>query len=107
LSGAPVAGLTSTSGNSNAFGPSPLPLNTWTHIAQTFSGGTVTLYVNGVQVATTAVTGNIQDTTNPLEIGSDHIYGQYFQGSIDDVRIYNVALTPAQIQTDMATPVTP
>jgi len=104
FNGAPVAGLTLASGNSNTFGPSALPLNTWTHVAQTFDGSTVTLFVNGVVVNATLVTGSIQDTSNPLEIGSDHIYGQYFQGLIDDVRIYNIALTPAQIQTDMATP---
>ncbi len=106
--GGPVAGLTTSTGiNSNAFGPSVLPLNTWTHIAQTFDGSTVTVFVNGVPVATSAITGTIQDTTNPLEIGSDHIYGQYFQGLIDDVRIYNIALTQSQIQSDMATPVGP
>ena len=48
---------------------------------------------------------NLTTSTNPLTIGSDPIYGQYFQGMIDDVRVYNVALTSAQIQTDMATPV--
>ena len=33
------------------------------------------------------------------------IYGQFFQGTIDEVRVYNVALTAAQIQADMNTPV--
>ena len=58
------------------------------------------------QVASTAKTGNIATSTNPLTIGSDPIYGQYFHGLIDEVRIYNVALTAAQIQADMTTPVT-
>jgi hypothetical protein len=38
-----------------------------------------------------------------LSIGGDPLYGQYFSGRIDDVRIYNRALTQAQIQTDKAT----
>ena len=42
-----------------------------------------------------------------MQIGGDSIYGQYFQGTIDEVRVYNVALTPAQIQTDMNTPIAP
>ena len=46
-------------------------------------------------------------STNPLQIGSDSIYGQYFNGLIDEVRIYNTALSAAQIQTDMTTPVEP
>jgi chitodextrinase len=106
VTGAPVAGVTlSTSTNSNTFGPSALPTNTWTHLAETFDGSTIRLYVNGVQVGSTALNGTLLTSTNPLEIGSDHIYGQYFQGTIDEVRIYNVALTPSQIQADMASPV--
>ena len=50
-------------------------------------------------------TGAIATSTNPLQIGGDSIYGQFFAGLIDEVRVYNVALTAAQIQTDMATPV--
>ncbi len=62
-------------------------------------------YVNGTQVASTAHTGAITTSTNPLQIGGDSIYGQFFAGLIDEVRVYNVALTAAQIQTDQATPV--
>ena len=62
--------------------------------------------MNGVQVASGAQTGNIATSTNPLQIGGDSLYGQYFQGTIDEVRVYNVALTQAQIQSDMNTPLT-
>ena len=61
--------------------------------------------MNGTLAATQAKTGAITSSTNPLTIGSDPIWGQYFNGLIDDVRIYNTALTQAQIQTDMTTPV--
>ena len=61
--------------------------------------------MNGTQVASTAHTGAITTSTNQLQIGGDSIYGQYFAGMIDEVRIYNVALTAAQIQADQATPV--
>ena len=62
--------------------------------------------MNGTQVASTAHTGAISTSTNPLQIGGDSIYGQYFAGLIDNVRVYNVALTAAQIQTDQATAIT-
>ena len=55
-------------------------------------------------VATIAKTGAITSSTNALTIGSDPFYGQYFNGLIDNLRIYNTALTQAQIQTDMTTP---
>jgi hypothetical protein len=40
-----------------------------------------------------------------LQIGGDTFYGQYFAGRIDEVRVYNTALTQAQIQNDMSTAV--
>ena len=61
-------------------GPTASPVNAWTHVALTYDGTTLRLYVNGVQVATKAATGAIQTTTNPLWIGGNSPYGEYFQG---------------------------
>ena len=91
----------------DAYGTAALPANTWTHLAVTYDGSTVRLYVNGTQVGSVAHTGAIATSTNPLQIGGDSIYGQYFVGLIDEVRVYNTALTAVQIQADMTTPVTP
>ena len=88
-----------------SYGLTPLPLNTWTHIAQTYDGVTIRFYVNGVQVSSRAQTGNIVTTTNSLQIGGDSIYGQYFKGLIDDVRVYNRALSQAEVLTDSNSPV--
>ena len=82
-----------------------LATNTWTYLAGTYDGGTMRLYVNGVQVASRAQTGAIATSTNPLQMGGDSIYGQYFAGIIDEVRIYNRALSVAEILADMNTPV--
>ena len=87
------------------YGTAALNINTWAHLALTYDKITLRLFVNGVQVASRAQTANIATSTNPLQIGGDSLYGQYFQGLIDEVRIYNLALTAAQIQSDMATPV--
>jgi hypothetical protein len=76
-------------------------LNSWTFLAATFDGTTLRLYVNGTQVSSQARSGTILTSTNPLQIGGDSIYGQFFQGAIDEVRVYNVALTPAEILADM------
>ena len=62
------------------------------------------LYVNGVQVASKAASGTIQSSSSPLWIGGNQPYGEYFHGLIDDVRVYNRALSQAEIQTDMTTP---
>ena len=88
-----------------AYGTAALAVNTWTHLAVTYDGATLRLYVNGVQVSSKAQTGNLVTSTHPLQIGGDSIYGQYFQGTIDEVRIYNVMLLPSEIQADMGTPI--
>jgi len=89
------------------YGVSQLPLNTWSHLAATYDGASQRLYVNGVQIASRAQTGSMSVSSAPLRIGGNSIWGEYFQGRIDEVRIYNRALTAAQIQADMNTPVTP
>jgi methionine-rich copper-binding protein CopC len=80
-----------------------LPLNTWTFVSSTYDGATIRTYVNGTQVATKAQTGPIVSKSSPLHIGGDWS-GEMFTGIIDNVRIYNGALTAAQIQSDMTTP---
>ena len=102
--GYPAGAGTFGGNNVQAFGTSTLPLNTWTHLAATYDGATVRLFVNGTQVGTLAQAGTIATSANPLTIGGDPIYGQNFQGMIDEIRVYNTALTPAQIQTDMNAP---
>ena len=77
----------------------------WTHLAVTYDGANLRLYVNGVQTASRALTGSIVTTTGLLKIGGNAVSGEWFNGLIDEVRIYNRALTAAQIQTDMALPV--
>ena len=103
----PDAGLIAGGSYADAYGSAALTANSWTYLAETYDGATLRLYVNGTQVASTAHTGTISTSTNPLQIGGDSLYGQNFAGMIDEVRIYNTALTPTQIQTDQTTPVTP
>jgi hypothetical protein len=103
----PAAGGTWGSGNQNTFGTAGLAVNTWTHLAATFDGAMVRLYVNGVQVASQAQSATLAPTTGTLEIGGDAYPGEFFAGRIDEVRVYNRALTAAQITTDMNTPVGP
>jgi hypothetical protein len=88
-----------------ATGGSQLPLNTWTHLATTFDGSTLRLFVNGVQVGSTALSGSLLTSNGAVRIGGNNIWGGFFQGRIDEVRIFNVAKTAAQITTDMNTPV--
>ena len=100
----PAGGATIASSVAMSQGTAPLPVNTWSHLAVTYDGSLLRYYVNGALVSSRAHQGEIASSSNPLEIGGDRILGRYFEGKIDEVRVYNVALTQLQVQNDMVTP---
>ena len=100
----PAGGGIFSGSHGEVFTSSKLVANTWAHLAVTYDGATLRLYVNGVQVASKAQTGNLAASSNPLQVGGDTIYGQDFNGRIDEVRVYRAALSQAEIQADMAAP---
>ena len=63
------------------------------------------MFVNGGQAGVAAVSGALIGTDNPLRIGGNNVWGEWFAGQIDEVRIYNRALSAGEIATDMNTPV--
>ncbi len=71
----------------------------WYHIAATKSGGTRSLYVNGVAQTLTGTGITTAVNTDELRIGSD-FNGRYFNGMIDEVRIWNTARTSTEISTN-------
>ena len=85
-----------------------VPIGVWTHLAVTYDGTTLRLYVNGVLRNSVAASGGIAASTAPLRIGGNTVFSvpgtEYFAGLIDEVRIYNRALSAAEITADMNTP---
>jgi hypothetical protein len=111
-SGGGTFGTTSASGGtfngvccSRVDATKPLAVNTWTHVASVYTGTQLRMYINGALVATAPVSGSYQVNARPLWIGGNAVYGEHFKGKLDDIRIYNRALTQAEIQSDLATPV--
>ncbi len=77
------------------------PLNTaqWYHVAATYGGGTLTLYLNGKSVGSVALSGSIAADATKLTLGREPASAtNYFKGKIDEVRVFNVALTATQVQ---------
>ena len=86
----------------DARGVAPLALNTWSHLAATYDGTTLRLYVNGSLVGSRAVANPLLTSTGVLRFGGNSVWGEFFAGRIDEVRLYNRALAVAEIQADMA-----
>jgi hypothetical protein len=74
----------------------------WQHVAGTYDGRTARFYLDGAEVASRLVFGG-QGTSNIWRIGAYE--RKCFRGAIDDVRIYNRALSGAEIAADMASPI--
>jgi hypothetical protein len=82
----------------------PIPLGSWTHLAGTYDGQNVLLYVNGVQTGNVAYApGGIVPATLGLQIGHSPAVVQgdgdrFFTGGIDEADVFNRALTATEIQ---------
>jgi hypothetical protein len=98
--GVPTFGFFNTGWREHT-GGAALPLNTWTHVAATFSDAAnqVRLYVNGVEVLTSTETASLATNTAQLRIGVG-FPSETFAGRIDELRVYNRALGAAEIQAD-------
>ena len=96
-------GIIFTSGTEQLVqGSASLPANAWSHLTSTYDGSALRLYVNGTLVATKPTIGSIITTSSPLRFGGSGL-GEWFKGSLDDIRIYNRPLSTAEIQADMNT----
>lgn len=72
----------------------------WYHVALTYDGTTQRLYVDGVEVASTARTGSLATTTGKLQIGR-WAGGGYFDGRVDDLVVWHKCIS-APIVADLA-----
>ena len=80
-----------------------VPVEEWHHIAGTYDGSTLKIYVDGQEAGSQARAVTILTNNAPLEVGCGN--GQYFwDGIIDEVALYNRALAPDEIQTLMDSP---
>src|SRR3989344_5748408 len=76
-----------------------LPTGTWFHAIATYDGTTMRLYKDGIEVGSSAKSGTINtDTTIPANIGRNPDGSNHIDGTMDDVRIYNRALSTSDIQ---------
>ncbi|MCW1925725.1 glycosyl hydrolase [Luteolibacter arcticus] len=97
--------------NGNAVGAekiletTPLVTGEWTHVAVTLNGDTGTLYVNGAAVDSETTITVDPSAFNPTlnYLGKSQFADPYFNGLIDDFRVFNRALSAAEVK-DLAVP---
>lgn len=76
---------------------SPAIVGQWQHLAATYNAGAVALYLNGAQVGTGAFSSSIVFEQGPTYIGYGAINAGWFNGSIDELRVYNRALSASEV----------
>jgi hypothetical protein len=91
-------GVTTSVGNQYFDSISTLKTNQWHQVTAVWDGTTNWTYIDGVLDSSLPTTGTIQDESAPVRIGADYVSGQYFWGSLDDIRFYNRALSSNEVQ---------
>jgi len=97
----PGAWIRQGSTSYSTLGTAQLGVNTWAHLAATYDGAVLQMYVNGTLASSLNHSGAINTSTGVLRIGGNSVWGEYFNGLIDDVRVYNRALSASEILADM------
>ncbi len=70
----------------------------WHHIALTKSGATTKLYIDAVDRTGTVTDATMESNSSALHIGAESpVAGEEFKGTIDEIRVYNRAITPAEV----------
>ena len=75
-----------------------VPLNTWTHVAVRFAAGAQRIFINGAAAGSASFSGTPLTTGDPLQVGQDQGFaGRYFNGALDELRVFNRALSDAEV----------
>lgn len=90
-----------TATDSATLGGAGLPLGRWSYLAATYDGSVLRVYVNGVLESSRDVRGAISAGPGPLTIGGSGVFGQWFKGTIDEVRVWRGALSASSIHPQM------
>ena len=78
-------------------------LDTWNHFSIVYNGSSIKFYLNGVESWSNPLSGNLQNGTYDLSIGyfphtNLNTYGYFFEGGIDEISLWNTALSSSQVQ---------
>ncbi|MBI2592368.1 laminin G domain-containing protein, partial [Candidatus Saccharibacteria bacterium] len=82
-----------------------VPLRTWTYVSGVYDGSKMHVYINGKEYGTPQSQTSVFSGSAPFAIGARHGSGAttdtHFNGMIDEVKVYNYALSPSEVKLDM------
>lgn len=98
----PGLGVRRAGGWQVASSPTVLDEDEWVHLAATWDGSTGRIYVDGDLAASGTIDGTALTSTGAMKIGASNLIAMdnFFDGLIDEVRVYNRALSTQEIQAD-------
>jgi len=86
-----------SSGYALVDGATTIQFNTWYHVAMTYDGASLKLYVNGALDGSVSASGFIAPTSEPLRIGGPSSGPWWFKGRVDEVSFYNRVLSASEV----------
>lgn len=96
----PICGIYYSAAFHNSSAPTQaLTLSAWNHILCTYDGTNINTYLNGILIKQSSETNNVTAASSIFYIAETSGGANRFTGQIDDVRIYNYALTATQVKT--------
>jgi hypothetical protein len=103
LRGRPCFQVPSTAWSHHLVGDEPMPTGRWVHLAATFDGAIMRLFMDGRECGSMQRQGPRVPTDGRLVLGNyDVAHPASFAGLLDDVRIYRRVLTPDELRADVA-----
>jgi hypothetical protein len=97
------AGFTNNATSTSVTSSENMPLNKWTHIAATYNGSSLNVYVNGTLTGTVANTSGLPTGTDAWYFGKASSGSNLFPGTMDEIRIWNVARSQSDINSNKNT----
>ncbi|MDP3845773.1 MAG: LamG-like jellyroll fold domain-containing protein [Pseudomonas sp.] len=89
---------TTAGGTNQLDSTASVPVGQWSHVLIRYAPGDQRIYINGALAGSASFSGTPVANTDPLQLGNDQGFaGRYFNGALDELRIYAVALSTAQI----------
>lgn len=85
-------------GSASAVSSANLVAHQWTHVAGTYDGSNLRVYIDGAESGVTASSGPIPTNAHPFRIGGDVKGNSRFDGELDEIRVFDAALSGAEVK---------